>query len=359
MYLRRKAASMTVEIERDRWGRPLIPPADGEGPARGYTRVTTISEVQGDRYNIEKWLQRQTVFGMALDPTLVTFAQRATDNKTKANKTLLDGIVEDAHKAAKSSQRADEGTSLHDILYRVQRGVPVEIPARWKRHVEEWRRVTADWTFVNTEQMVISDTHMYAGTPDVVAVVPAIGVLPVIVDYKTGASISLGFREMMAQLAMYAHGEWLYEHADGLGRQPMPEVSLTAGLIVHLDADGGGAIRLHKLDLAEGWKAARRSMTIRDWQKVKMADVTEIIEVGEPVEQWLRRRIMRLSAIPEAIPYLVDAMHAKYGNLSTGLDLAHEQAISDALDKLEDAFQLPFPERHPTRPKGQRKKKTS
>ena len=52
-------------------------------------------------------------------------------------------------------------------------------------------------------------------------------------------------------------------------------------------------------------------------------------------------------------------MHAKYGNLSTGLDMAHEQAISDALDKLEDAFQLPFPERHPTRPKGQRKKKTS
>ena len=113
-------------VERDRWGRPLIPNLNG-GPATGYTRVTTISEVQADRFNLEKWLQRQTVFGLTLNPSLLTFAQRATDNKTKANKDLLNGIVEDAHKSAKSSQRAEEGTSLHDILYRLGEHVKTRV----------------------------------------------------------------------------------------------------------------------------------------------------------------------------------------------------------------------------------------
>ena len=345
-------------VERDRWGRPLIPNLNG-GPSTGYTRVTTISEVQADRFNLEKWLQRQTVFGLALNPSLLTFAQRATDNKTKANKDLLNGIVEDAHKSAKSSQRAEEGTSLHDILYRLQSGEEVDVPARWQRQVSEWRRVTADWTFINLEQMVISDTHSYAGTPDAIAIVPAVGPDPIIVDYKTGSSIDLGFREMATQLAMYANAEWLYEHGDVLGRQPMTVLDKTVGLIVHLDAEGGGALRQHKLDLVEGWKSALRSLEIREWRKVKMSVLTEVVEDGEPVEQWLRRRIMRISAIPEAIEYLVSAMAPEYGNLKTGLNMAHENSIIEALDKLEDAFQMPFPERHPTRPKGQRKKKTS
>ena len=340
------------DIERDRWGRPLIPQVDGS-KAQGYTRATTVSEVQGDRHNLEKWMQRQVLKGVVADEALLTFARSAGDDKK-----LLNGLVEDAHAAAKSSQAAEDGTRLHDILHAVGLGHDVEIPAKWVRHVKEWQRVTADWTFLCREQMVISDTHKIAGTPDAIAVVPAIGPMPIIVDWKTGSSIDFGFREMAAQLAIYAHAEFLYEHDDGLGRRPMPEVSLTHGLIVHLPEGGGGAIRLHKIDLVEGWKAAKRSMDVREWRRKKMADLTEIVPDGDPVEQWLRRRIMRIAAMPQAIPYLVEEMLPEYGSLSDGLDLTYESAMIDALDKLEDAFQVPFPERHPTKPTTGRKKKT-
>ena len=115
---------------------------------------------------------------------------------------------------------------------------------------------------------------------------------------------------------------------------------------------------MHKIDLVEGWKAAKRSMDVRDWRRKKMADLTEIVADGDPVEQWLRRRIMRIAAMPQAIPYLVEEMLPEYGSLSDGLDLTYESAMIDALDKLEDAFQVPFPERHPTKPTTGRKKKT-
>jgi hypothetical protein len=339
-----------IEIERDRWGRPLIPNVEGTR-SYGYARATTISEVQGDRHNLEKWMQRQVLKGIAIDESLMTFVKAAGDDKK-----LLNQLVEDAHAAAKSGQAAEDGTKLHDILHAVGLGQDVEIPPRWARHVKEWQRVTADWTFLCREQMVISDTHEIAGTPDAIAIVPAVGPMPIIVDWKTGSSIDFGFREMAAQLAIYAHAEFLYEHDDGLGRRPMPEVSLTHGLIVHLPENGGGSIRMHKIDLVEGWKAAKRSMEVRGWRRKKMADLTEILPDGDPVEQWLRRRIMRLAAIPEAVPYLVEEMKPQYGSLNTSLDLTYEEEITSALTKLEDAFQTPFPERHPTKPTTGRKK---
>ena len=203
------------EIERDRYGRPLIAPEDGS-KAVAYTRATTVSEVQGNRHNLEKWLQRQVLKGVVADPSIAVMAKTAGDDKKVLNK-----LVEDAHTAAKSSQAAEDGTRLHDILHAVGLGLPVEIPVKWGRHVREWQRVTADWTFICREQMVISDKYMIAGTPDAIAIVPQLGGMPVIVDWKTGTTIDFGFREMAAQLAIYANAEFLYEHDGELGREAM------------------------------------------------------------------------------------------------------------------------------------------
>ena len=340
------------EIERDRFSRPLIAPEDGS-KAVAYTRATTVSEVQGNRHNLEAWKQRQVLKGVVADPSIAVMAKTAGDDKKVLNK-----LVDDAHTAAKSSQAADDGTRLHDILHAVGLGEPVEIPDKWVRHVSEWQRVTADWTFICREQMVISDKYMIAGTPDAIAIVPQLGGMPVIVDWKTGATIDFGFREMAAQTAIYANAEWLYEHSDGLGRRPMPEVSLTKSLIVHLPENGGGAIRLHQLDIVEGWKAAKRSMQVRDWQKRKMSDIGTIIEHGDPVEEWLKRRVMRLSTLPDAASMLISQMDPKYGSLSQGLDLTYEDEMNTILNKIEDVCGVGFPERHPLTPTRGGKKTT-
>lgn len=346
-----------VEIGRDRWGRPLIPAADG-GPATGYTRVTTISEIQGDRYHIEKWKERSVVLGMGRDPELIRFAKMVEGNETAADKKVLNGIAEQAHKAAKSDQKALDGTELHDIFYKIHRGDVVEIPDKWRRHVAEWKRITADWTFVNTEQMVISDTHSYAGTPDAFAVIPAIHpTLPICVDYKTGKSVDFGIREMAAQLAMYVHGEFLWEHRDGLDRRPMPERSMDVGVIFHINANGGGVSTLYQLDLVEGWEAAQRSMAVKAWRGRTINQLTTVIPVGEPVEQWLRRRIMRLSVLPGGLERLSDRMLPEWGNLTSGIAMEYEAAIVKSLEIIEDQCQAPFAERHPLSPTTTRKRK--
>lgn len=344
-----------IEIERDRFGRPLIPPPDDpDGKGVGYTRVTTISEVQADRFNLEKYLQRQVIKGLVADPSLMPLAQRAGDDKK-----VLNRLVEDAHDAARSSEKAEKGTALHDILYKVATRQDVEIPAEWSRHVAEWERVTRDWHFACLEQMVIHDGYQYAGTPDAIAIVPSVTpTQPIIVDYKTGSTIDFGFREMAAQLAMYANADHLYEYGGEQGRQGMPpDLSLTKGLIVHLPENGGGAIRLYQIDLIAGWKAAKRSIEIREWRRNKLDDITKIIDCGDPVEEWLRRRILRLAAIPEAATLLVSHMKPEYGTLGGGLNLDHEEEMNTILTKLEDVHQMPFAERHPLTPTRRGKKK--
>jgi len=344
------------EIERDRFGRPLIYNPETE-KHHAYTRVTTIAETQGDRYHLEKWLQRQVMYGAGIDPSLVEFARLVPDNSAKENKATLNDLVEQAHAAAKSSQRADDGTSLHDILHQTVLGNPVEIPAKWVRHVKEFQRVTADWTFLCNEQMVISDAHKYAGTPDAIVDIPGVGV--VIADWKTGSSIELGIREMVSQLSMYAHADWLYEHDDDLGRRPMPEVSKSHGVIVHLDSQGGGALTSHVVDLEAGWEATLRSLEIRAWRRKKLGHLSETMDDGDPVEQWLRRRIMRLSANEQALPLLAKVLRPEWGSLTTGLDLTFEADMVKALDSIEDQLQLTFSESHPNMPKGRKKKNTT
>ena len=53
------------KIPRDRYGRPIIPPAAG-GKPKPYTRVTTLAETLDDRWTLERWKQRQVAIGLML-----------------------------------------------------------------------------------------------------------------------------------------------------------------------------------------------------------------------------------------------------------------------------------------------------
>ena len=87
-------------------------------------------------------------------------------------------------------------------------------------------------------------------------------------------------------------------------------------------------------------------------------DIGTIIEHGDPVEEWLKRRIMRLSTLPAAASMLISQMNPKYGSLRKGLDLTYEDEMNTILNKIEDACGVGFPERHPLTPTRGGKKTT-
>jgi hypothetical protein len=103
----------TVEIPRDRWGRPLIVPIGGGKPV-GYTRVSTLAKALDDKTALTKWKQRQVVIGLGARPDLVAVAGAVKNDDRK-----LDEIVETAMTAAESERAANIGTALHALSEQV------------------------------------------------------------------------------------------------------------------------------------------------------------------------------------------------------------------------------------------------
>ena len=65
---------MAADFTRDRWGRPLIIPADG-GKAIAYGRFSSHGSVLEDKFALEKWKIRTSAIGLTKRSDL--FAQLA------------------------------------------------------------------------------------------------------------------------------------------------------------------------------------------------------------------------------------------------------------------------------------------
>ena len=99
----------TVEIPRDRWGRPLIVPPDGGKPVP-YVRWSTLSKALDDKTALTKWKCRQVAIGLGARPDLVAVAQ-----SVKGDDRKLDEVVETAMTAAEAERAANIGTALHAL----------------------------------------------------------------------------------------------------------------------------------------------------------------------------------------------------------------------------------------------------
>src|SRR5437870_10706498 len=101
------------EPNRDRWGRYLLPdPETGEELA--WTRVTTVSGILSDRYNLELWAQRMVALGLAKRSDLLALVKtNARASATPNGKRTLNRVVKDALEAGNSEQRANLGTAIH------------------------------------------------------------------------------------------------------------------------------------------------------------------------------------------------------------------------------------------------------
>lgn len=132
----------------------------------------------------------------------------------------------------------DRGTQVHTIAEHLVRSEVVNVPDFLAGHVESYVRFLDEWDVrpVLVEAVVMSHTHGYAGTLDLVADLidpdsPDERTLWLL-DVKTGRSGIRG--DVALQISGYRYAD-VYLDDDG-NEQPMPEVERTGA--IHVRADG-------------------------------------------------------------------------------------------------------------------------
>lgn len=272
---------MSVEIPRDRYGRPQIPdPVTGK--VRAWTRATTLASTIADRYGLEKWAQRELVRGFALrgEKLLLQAAAAGED------KNALGRVVEAAMEAAQSSSSADIGTALHRIAERIDAGEEVDIPPAYKPDIDAYRKALVDndvkvvdgWL----ERFVVVPEVEAAGTLDRLVYVQGF-FLPMIGDLKTGSDpLKYGSVEIAAQLAIYSRATHFW---DGEKHHEMPKVDQEHGLVAHMPA-GRGECSLYLIDLTQGWDIVQLCAKARTARKTKdlYRPLTPSLVAAEPEE---------------------------------------------------------------------------
>ena len=246
-----------TDIDRDRYGRPLVvPPAGGKPVA--YTRCTTFVDALDSKEGLMRWKARMTALGLAARPDLALAVQSTNPDDKRA----LDSVVEQALDAAKASAAATTGTALHQLTERIDEGgtlTGLALPDEHRSSLDAYRRATEHLEWAAIEQFRVHDDLKIGGTADRVAVIDGASV---ICDIKTGSIDYPG--KFAMQLAVYAHSQ-VYDHNTGKRHSDSPSADLERGLIIHLPA-GGGECTLHWIDLAAGWEAVDIARQVRQWR---------------------------------------------------------------------------------------------
>ena len=347
------------EVRRDRWGRYQVLPPRGDKPV-GYTRATTIAKILDDSSSLMAWNSRMTAIGLGLRPDLVALVATTSqdDNKT------LDSLVKRASEAGGATVRRDLGTAVHGLLERRLKDPSFVAPDPYQADIEAVLSALADagLSFVDgmTERIVVNDEIEVAGTFDLLL---TDGEDIFVSDLKTGSSVKYGGLGFAIQLSIYANASNLYTQGaakDGSEdvRDPMPEFSKSAGIVIHCQP-GSGLAELHWLDLEAGTEALHTALEVRRLRKLtpihpftpQQATAAlygrqrpgQVTYVDEPWRKATRDRISAIVVDGHA-QALADAWPDDHPTLKSGDPITIDQGdgISRVLDVLEKELGLPF-----------------
>jgi hypothetical protein len=246
---------MKQEIERDRYGRPLVRTAKGGKPV-AYTRATTIANSLDDPAALTAWKMRMAAIGLTVRSDLLLAINASQDDKMAINK-----YIEDAMEVAGASKAATIGTALHTFAEKLDLGQEVNVPNEWAGDLIAYRNATQKLNKIFIEQFCVLDKYKIAGTPD--RVVEYKGER-FIADIKTGRIDHPN--NIAIQLAIYAHG--LPYNIATATRGSWGDVNKDKAIIIHLPA-GTGQCKLVWIDIAEGWKGVQFAMKVRQWRDKK------------------------------------------------------------------------------------------
>jgi hypothetical protein len=247
---------MTIELPRDRHGRPLILQPDGS--TRPYTRASQVGDTLDDKTALTAWEGRMVVKGVAESEHIRRLISLADITDDKA----LGAIARKAKDAAGAWSASDLGTAIHKVTERLDTGdITInDVTPEFRPHIVAYQDALArvGFTPVLVEAIVVNDELEIAGTLDRVYETPAGD--RVVGDLKTGKQIFLPSKSIGCQLAAYAHSV-LYDPETG-ERTPIEGLRTDTAYVVHLPANGSGC-SLYEVDTRRGFELARLAQTVR------------------------------------------------------------------------------------------------
>jgi hypothetical protein len=268
-----------------RWYK-LPHPITGD-PEAIWPRVSTIMKTHADGAGLVDWQIRMAMKGLAISPDLIAMvASLDIEN----DKSKFREAAEQANNRAASKKGANFGTAVDRFTERLDGGesiVSMGVPDGLRADVEAYASTLREHGLVVlpefTQRTTVNATHEYAGTWDRVVRRVSTGELFMLdlksnkPDAQTGGMSDYSWLEYISQLAAYAYGEHMCS-LDFTGYEPMPEVSRTKGLILHLPS-GKGRGELYGVRLERGWSNFTRSIeTRRDRSAAKASEWSWLIQ---------------------------------------------------------------------------------
>jgi hypothetical protein len=276
---------MDGKVKRDHLGRYLIPdPITGE--QRAWTRATTWAKTMSDTYMLHLWQLRQLAKGLTLRPDILAQVMIEDD------KGELDKLCALAMDAAGIKVGANLGKVVHTLTERMDRGeklnpVPPILVHSLQSYSDAMKRHTMTMLDDMVEKTIICPELGVSGTFD--RIMKALG--PVgpwdtddyfINDVKTAANIGYSWLEISIQLAIYAHGAYIWNW-DTESFEDMPVVDLRYALVTHVpipEVAEDGYTDLYQIDIQAGWEYAKLCELIRESRKNRSLAV----RIGEPID---------------------------------------------------------------------------
>lgn len=269
-------SSLLDKVAQPPAARPLPPINNGRyeipdpetGLPRKWTRGTTWADTLNDRYNLEQWGARMVARGVAEREDLRMGILAVRDPLALAGKRKLDEFAGQAKDHAGSKYRATIGSAVHEFLESIDGGYEVEVPEPYDQdvaaYVEAKKRGHVQTSANYIERIVTVPALGVAGQIDRVVKLKN-SRLPLIADIKTGTDLGYSWTQIAVQLALYAHGETIWDEAQKQ-HYPMPKVNQNIALVFHLPAREGRC-ELYGVDIAAGWEAALLAGEVRKWRQ--------------------------------------------------------------------------------------------
>lgn len=227
---------------------------NGAGPWPGVTTITKVLDAPA----LTNWKMGEV-------------ARSAIDNAERLIEDREAGKTEAAVKylTTLSTTAMDRGSRIHASIEQVLRREPADIDPRDEAAVAGARAWLNQYAIehalrpIEVEAFLISETHGYGGTLDLIAEIDGEVWL---LDWKTGKSVAWPSGDVYSnhrlQLAAYAHADFIARPGDP-ERYPLPAVTRFG--IVHV-TDGG--TRLYEAPVTDAdWSAFRACLHLHAWRK--------------------------------------------------------------------------------------------
>jgi hypothetical protein len=179
--------------------------------------------------------------------------------------------LKNAHRR-KSRAATDLGSAAHDLFERLARGErinPRHIHVDVKAHVRWFEEFLQEVQpeFLHLEETVWSDTHLYAGSFDAVAVIDG---ETVVLDWKTSKAV---YDSVSLQLSAYRYADRIIRAADG---ESVPVPEMAGGAVLHVRPEGWSFVPVEcGPAVFDAFKALRQ---VFDWESTGKKRV-----VGKPI----------------------------------------------------------------------------